>query len=241
MRGQSALRSDQPEKLTSIEARDIDLYFDEKQYLKSATATGSAHANSLQKEAPREITAERLEALFVPSKTGSLVQTVNSQGRTMLKIASEPAAAKSPRAAESSLEADSMKVGFGTDGKFMSDVEATGNAVMLTTPVLVTPTADRKRVRAAKLKAHFYETNNIVESFVASGGAIVEFEPLAKDSKRTKRTLTGSTVTGHVDRTTTELSDLVVDGDAKVVDGKREGNAARATYTAANEMVGAAR
>ena len=47
------------------------------------------------------------------------------------------------------------------------------------TPTQVTPEADLKRVRAAKLKAHFYETGNSVESFVAEGGAVAELEPLS--------------------------------------------------------------
>jgi lipopolysaccharide export system protein LptA len=237
MRGQSSLRSDEPENLSSIEARDIDFYFDEKQIMHAASAAGAARATSLQKEAPREMVAEKLDAGFIPSKTGSLLQTVSSQGRTTLKIASDPAAAKTPKGAESSLEADALKVSMAKDGKFMSDAEAAGNVILVTTPLVVTPVADRKRVRAAKVRAHFFETNNIVESFVGEGGAVVELEPLAKDSKRNRRTLTGNTVTGRVNRATEDLSDLVIDGDAKVVDGKREGNAARATYTAANETV----
>ncbi len=237
MRGQSVLRSDEAGKLSAIEARDIDFYFDENQFFKNATAVGAAHARSLQKEAPRDITAERLEATFLPNKTGSDLQTVNSQGRTTLRISPEPGASKSPKAVESVLEADSLKVVFAKDGKFVADADASGNVVLLLTPVVVTPTADRKRVRAARLKAHFYETDNAVESFLAEGGTIVEFEPLVPESKRNRRTLAGSTMTGHVSKTTADISDLVVDGDAKMVDGKRQAMAARATYSADTETI----
>ncbi|MEP7271380.1 MAG: LPS export ABC transporter periplasmic protein LptC [Acidobacteriota bacterium] len=236
VRGQSILRSEEPGKVSTIDARDMDFHFDETQHLKVATANGDAHAKSLEKDAPREIAAERLEATFVRSKTGSDLQTVNSQGRTTLKISPEPGD-KAPKASDSVLEADSLKVSFGKDGKFMTDADAMGNAVMVMTPVQVTPDADRKRIRAANFKAHFYETGNIVESFVAAGGAVAEFEPLAKDSKRNKRTLSGSTMTGHVNQTTQEISDLQVEGDTKMVDGKREASATRALYTASTQLV----
>jgi lipopolysaccharide export system protein LptA len=236
MRGQSSLRSDEAENVSTFDARDIDFYFDENQNMKASSAAGSSRATSLQKDAPRELTAEKLDATYIPSKTGSLLQTVISQGRTILRIGSEPAS-KPPKGNESLLEADAMRVSMAKDGKFMSEAEAAGNVVMVTAPVVVSPTADRKRIRAARVRARFYETNNVVESFVAEGGASVELEPLAKDSKRTRRTLTGNTVTGRVNRASEEISDLLVEGDARVVDGKREGNAGRATYTAANDTV----
>ncbi len=236
MRGKSALRSEEPGKVSSIEARDIDFAFDETQHLKNATAVGAAHARSLEKESPRDITAERLEATFLRSETGGGLQTINSQGRTTLKMSPEPGD-KSPKAVDSVLEADSLKVVFGKDGKFLADADASGNAVLVMTPTQVTPEADLKRVRAAKLKAHFYETGNIVESFVAEGGAVVDFEPLAKETKRNKRTLSGTTMTGHVSQETQEIADLQVDGDAKMVDGKREANSARAVYTASAQTI----
>jgi len=237
LRGQSSLRSEEPGKLSMIESRDMDFFFDEAQRLKLAVATGAARARSLEKDAPREMTAERLEAAFAPKDKGSELQTLTSQGRTTLKVGPEPAAAGSQKAVESVLEGDSLKASLRPDGKFLADAEAVGNAQFVMTPLVVTAAADRKRVRAAKFNADFYEKDNAIKSFLADGGTVVDFEPIAPESKRPRRTLSGRTMTGHVHEVTQEIADLTVEGDARFKEGERQATATRATYSSATQAI----
>lgn len=238
LRSQSVLRSDEKGKTSLLEARDIDFFFDAEQQLKNAVAVGGAHARSLEKDAPRDISAEKLEANFIAAKTSSLLQSVTSHGRTTLKVSPAPDAAKQKKpVVESVFEADSIKATFDKDGKFLANAEAIGNTVLTMTPLVITPDADKKRVTVPRLKVDFYETGNIIKSFTGEGGATVVLEPMAPKTKRTRRTLSGKNVVGQVSKTTEDISHLAIDGDARLVDGKREATAAHATYSAATQIV----
>jgi LPS export ABC transporter protein LptC/lipopolysaccharide transport protein LptA len=243
LRGNAILREEDAGQLSTLSSRDMDFFFDDAQHLKLALAKGSGRAWALEKGASREITAENFEAHYTPGEKSSLLALVVSQGRTSVKLGAENGAASSANAAERTLEADAVQVKFQPGGKFMAEAEATGNAVLVVTPVAQPKSekgdqkAERKRIRAPKMKADFYETENAMKSFVADGGAIVEFEPLDAKSTLPRRTLTGKKITGTFHQKTQEIADLLIEGDAKFVEGARQATADRATYSANNETL----
>lgn len=253
LRGNSYLKSQEPAKASELQGRDIDFVFDEAQRLTSAVATGGARAASLMPDAPRELTAERIEAVYRPTEQNSELQTITTQGRTTMKIETpdaplggqpaQPAGQPKPPApapTPSSLrviEADAVNASFREDGKHLARAEATGNAVLTITPKPVTERSEKRTLRASRFTAEFFETGNALKTFVAQESAVADFEPMQPKSKLTKKRLSGKRIDATFHPQTQDVADLTVDGDAKLDDGDRHATAARAVYTASNQTV----
>ncbi len=240
-RGHSLLKSQEPGKASELQARDMDFQFDEAQRLKNAAGWGGAIARSLEKSSPREVTAERIEAVYTITATGSDLSTITTQGRTVMKIAAPEGALSDPKAAERILEADAVQTTFQPGGKNLAHAQATGNALLTVTPVVVTPVAERKKLQAPKFIADFFETGNLLKTFVADGGSLAEFEPMQEQKpvsgKRQKRTLTGKKMTANFEPQTQDVADLTVEGDAKFKEADRQASATNAVYKAADSTV----
>ncbi|MGH9837726.1 MAG: LPS export ABC transporter periplasmic protein LptC, partial [Blastocatellia bacterium] len=188
MRNNSSLKTLEKGKASELTARDVDLFFDEAQRLKAATANGRARAVSLEKDSPREIVAEKIDAGFKPNEKSSDLQTIVTGGRTTMKIEVAESATES---SERVIEADGVQAVFHEDGKNLQRAEANGNAVLTVTPKQVTPKSEKKRLRAPRFNAEFFATGNAIKIRVAEGGAVAEFEPMVKESKLKNRTLSG--------------------------------------------------
>ena len=238
LRGNSFLKDARTGKQAEAQARDMDFFFDGEQQLTRAVAVGAARARSLEADAPRELTAERVEAVYTPAPQGSNLQSVTTQGRTVLKMVE--ADAKQPsKSAERVLEADAVQTAFQADGKSLQRAEANGHAVLTITPLQVSPKSDKQTLRANKFNVDYFETGNKIKTFVADGEALADFEPLVKDKdgKRTKRTLTGQKLTANVQQQSQEISDLTAEGEVKYTDGDRNATAARGVYDAAAQTI----
>jgi lipopolysaccharide export system protein LptA len=244
MRGNSMLKSQEKGKASELQARDMDFFFDELQHLKQAAATGAARAVSLEKDSPREITAERIDAVYKPGEPGkneSLLQSVVTQGRTTMKIEVAEGAPNAKEVSERVIEADAVNATFRDNGKDIARAEATGNAILTITPKTITPKAERQKLRAEKFTADFFDKGNSIKTFFADGSTVAEFEPLDQKSKLERKTMTGKKVTANLTEQTQDVSELVVDGDAKFTEfakeGERNATASKATYTASNQLV----
>jgi LPS export ABC transporter protein LptC/lipopolysaccharide transport protein LptA len=233
LRGNSYLKSEEAGRASEMKARDMDFFFDDKQQLKSAVCTGAAHARSLEKDSPREVTAERIEAIYQPAEKGSVIQEIITQGRTMMKID----VADEKEVSERVIEADAVRSFFREDGKNLARAEANGDAVLTITPKKITPVSERKRLHAARFNAEFYETGNEIKTFLADGKAVAHIEPLQNESKRTKKSLSGNRMTGSFDPQTQDVSEFYAEGGVKFIDGERNGTSSRATYRASTRLV----
>ncbi len=254
LRGNAYLKEQTPQKTSEIQSRDMDFFFDDKQELKQAIATGGAQGRSLEKDAPRELKAERIEANYVPTPKGSALQTLNTQGRTTLKIISadetQKPDPKAPaivvRSSERVLEADSVASTFQADGKYLARVEASGKAVMTITPLQVTLKTERKILHATKFNAEFLATRNFLKTAIAEGDAVADFELQTPPPKPTKpnekpktgkRTLKAQKLTANLHPETQDVLDMVAEGETKYTDNDRNGTAERGTYDAVTQMV----
>lgn len=241
-RGNSYLQSQEKGKTSEAQSRDMDFFFDEAQRLKQVVAVGAARARSLEKDAPREITAERIEVYYTPKpQGGSEITSAVTQGRTVLKI-TPGEGAPNAQPTERIIEADGAQVAFQPGGKFLARAEANGNAVLTIRPLGAAPQAEVKRLRAPRFTAEFFEAQNSIRNFVAEGGAVAEFDPIqpaaqANGKPRLKRTLTGQKMTATFEQPSQELAVLNVEGDAKFAEGERRATAGRAVYTAATRSV----
>ncbi len=243
LRGNSYLKSQEKGKASEAQARDMDFFFDEAQQLKSVVANGAARARSLERDAPREITAERIDLAYKPHEKGSDLQSVATQGRTVRKLEAIESSTNQNEWSERVIEADGVQALFREDGKNLARAEANGNAVLTVTPKRVTPDAEKRSLRAAKFSAEFFETGNALKAFVAEPNAVAEFEPMqpegkdGKAGKRLKKTLSGKKLTANFSQQTQDIADLTVEGDARFTDGERTATAARGVYTAASRTV----
>ena len=229
-RGNSYLKSQEKGKQQEIAARDLDFFFDDQQRLLKAIATGKAVARSLEKDAPRELSAERIEANYKPQDKVSEITSLVTNGRTIMKITPSE---KTEKNAERVIEADAANVTYHPGGKYLAKAEANGNAVMTVTPLVSTPKAEVKKLRAPKFVADFYDSGNDIKTFVAETNAVAEFTPMQLDKKRVKRTLTGSKMTATFEPKVQEVVEVIVDGNAKLNEGERHATAAKANYLAA--------
>ena len=245
MRGNSFLKSQEKTKTSELQARDMDFYFDEVQHLKQAVARGSAKATSLEKDSPREISAEQIDAYYLPGEKESLLQSVVTQGRTTMKIEVSEGAANAKEVSERVIEADAVNAVFREDGVNMARADADGNAVLTITPKTIKPKSDRQRLRAAKFTAEFFPKGNAIKTFLADGNAVADFEPMEQKSKRSKRSVTGKKLTANLVELTQDIDNLTVEGGAKFVENfpagskesDRNATADRAVYTASNQIV----
>lgn len=248
LRGHSWLESLEKGKASEVQSRDMDIFFDEERRLKSSSAYGEAHAQSLEPDAPREISAERIDITYKPTETGSDIQLVNAQGRAMMKLAAVLSSAKEGDWSERVIEADTLQAAFRDDGKNLARADAIGNAVLTVTPKrFLSPRADKKTLRAPKFTADFYETGNVLKTFVAEPNPVAEFDPILPDGKEfkgkdasgkgMKKIMTGKKMTANFNQQTQEVNDVTVDGDARFSQGDRVATAARGVYTSSNQTM----
>jgi len=241
-RGNSRLESREKGKASEALSRDMDFYFDEERRLKNSAAYGDARVRSLEPDSPREITAERIDISYKPNENGSVMQLINAQGRAVMKLEAVLSSAREGDWSERTVEADAMQASLRDDGKNLARAEAAGNAVLTVLPKRITPSSEKKTLRAPKFVADFFESGNAIKTFVAEPNPVAEFDPMQPESKdkgakRQKKTLSGKKMTANFSQQTQDVSDLTVDGDAKLTEGERVAVAARGVYTASNQNV----
>jgi lipopolysaccharide export system protein LptA len=248
-RGNSRLDSREKGKTSEAVSRDMDFFFDEERRLKNSAAYGDARVRSLEPDSPREITAERIDITYKPNGKSSDIQLINAQGRAVMKLEAVVGSSRESDWSERVVEADAMQASIRDDGKNLARAEATGSAVLTVTPKRIDARSEKKTLRAPKFNADFFETGNAIKTFVAETNAVAEFDPMQPESKgaenkkkqssdkRLKKTLSGKKMTANFSQQTQDVSDLTVDGDAKLTEGERVGVAARAVYTTSNQNV----
>src|SRR5262249_7794242 len=161
------------------------------------------------------------------------------QGRAVMKLEAVLGSGRGGDWSERGLEADAMQASLRGDGKNLARAGAAGNAVLTVTPKRGTPTSQKKTLRAPKFVPACFETGKLIKTYVAEPNPVAEFDPMqpeGKDkddpAKRLKKTLNGKKMTADFSQQTQDVSDLIVDGDAKLTEGERVAVAARAVYTA---------
>lgn len=234
-----------------IKARDLDFFFAEERLVR-ALATGDALVNSLGDGAKREARAAQMEAVFTPTASGSAAQTITASGNAYLKMhASAPVAVKAgvggeaEKAAgearqanptERELTAGQVTMNFDADGRFLASAQALENAVLRVTPTRAERGADKKTIYAPLMNAEFYETDNRLRNFHATGGVKVEVEATIADA-HAPRITTSKELAASFLAASQDVELLTQQGDFKYQEGVRHAVAETATYNGQTEQL----
>jgi lipopolysaccharide export system protein LptA len=219
-------------------AADMDFFFDADQQLQRALAMRDVKVRTLDADAEAQLTgANSLEVLFEAQGERSVLKQMNAEGRSVMTLAAPQSRASDPRAANKRLTADAVKLFWRTKGRDLERAEAVGNAELFVDPVQKSATADRKTLTAPRFDCDFYEAGNLARNFTATGGAKVVIDPVQPTEERATRTITSQKMIASFVRETQDVERFDAQGDTKFNEKDRNGRAANATYTAADETV----
>jgi lipopolysaccharide export system protein LptA len=238
-RGASYLRSMTEGRSVEVRSADMDFFLNAEQQLERALASRDVRANSLNADSQMELTGPTaLEVSFQKQGDRSLLREMRADGRSVLKLSAPKSREQDQRAANKQLTADAVKLFWHTTGRDLERAEAVGNAELIVDPVQKNAASDRKTLTAPRFDCDFYETNNLARNFTASGGeSRVLIEPHQPTADRATRTLTAQKIVALFIRETQDVERLDAQGDAKFNEQDRNGRAANASYTAADETV----
>jgi LPS export ABC transporter protein LptC/lipopolysaccharide transport protein LptA len=219
-----------------IQSTDMDFFFGASHQIERAVARGNAQTRSLGAGTPREARADNIEAIFNPSATGSSVDTIKATGNAYVKMhAPKPASEKqNPTARE--LSANNLTLQFQPDGKNLRAAEASENAVMTVTPVRAEKGADKKTIRAPQMNAVFFEQDNRIKTYNATGGVRVEIEATVANT-HPPRITTSKTATADFIADSQDIERVNQEGDFKYEEGDRHAVAERALYDGQREIL----
>ncbi|MBC7912298.1 MAG: hypothetical protein H7Y30_17455, partial [Pyrinomonadaceae bacterium] len=237
-RGKSYLRSMTEGRSAEVYAADMDFFLDDDQQLERAVATRDVRVQSLNADSEIQLTgAATLETFFQRQADKSLLKEMKAGGRSIVTLGAPKSRANDPRAATKRLTADYIKLNWRMTGRDLERAEAIGNAELLIDPVQKTAIADRKTLTAPRFDCDFYEAGNLARNFTATGGAKAVIDPVQPSEERAVRTLTSEKMVAAFVRETQDVERFDAQGDAKFNEKDRNGRAANATYTGADEML----
>jgi LPS export ABC transporter protein LptC/lipopolysaccharide transport protein LptA len=225
-------------RAAEVHAVDLDFLLGPNQQLQKATATKDVRARSLDADSEMQLTgATGLEVLFDSQQDKSVLKEMKTNGRSVLSLAAPQSRKADPKAANKRLTADAIRMTWRQKGRDLESAEANGNAELVIEPVQVSPTADKQTLTAPSFVCDFYEAGNLAKTFTATGNAKVVLEPMQPSPNRFVRTITSQKMTANFVREHQGLERYDAVGDAKFTEEDRNGVAANASYTAADETV----
>ncbi|HXT64952.1 MAG TPA: LPS export ABC transporter periplasmic protein LptC [Pyrinomonadaceae bacterium] len=238
MRGNSYLRSMDVGHAAEAHAIDIDFYLDTNQQLQRAYAARDVRAQTLNADSDMQLSgANVLDISFQPQGDRSVIKEMKADGRSVVNLSAPKSRAGDPRAASKRLTADAIKLTWRLKGQDLEKAEAAGNAELYVEPVQKTAKADKKTLTAARFDCDFFEAGNIARNCLANGGAKALIEPFQPTDKHGTRTITSQKMTAAFVRETQDVEKVDANGDAKFNELDRNGVAASANYTTADETV----
>jgi lipopolysaccharide export system protein LptA len=238
LRTNSYLRTMEPGRAAEVHSTNMDFFLDKDQRLQRAVATTDVIARSLDAESDFQLSgANTLEVLFQATADTSLLQQMNSGGRSVITLGAPKSKANDPHASNKRLTADSVKLTWRSTGRDLEKAEASGNAELFIEPVANSPHAEKRKLNAQQFDCDFFEAGNLARTCKATGGAKAVMDPVQADPKRGTRTFTSQNMTAVFVRDTQDIERVDAQGDGKFNENDRNGIAATVTYTAADETV----
>jgi lipopolysaccharide export system protein LptA len=219
-----------------IQSPDMDFFFGASHQIERAVARGGATTRSLGPEPLREARADQIEAIFNPAAAGSAVDTINATGNANVKMHAMTPANEKQNPTERELTANNLTLHFYPDGKNIRTADANENAVMQVTPVRAVRGADKKTIRAPQMNAVFYEQDNRIKTYTATGGVRVDIEATVANG-HPPRITTSKSLTADFINESQDIDHVAQEGDFKYNEGDRNALAERALYDGQKEIL----
>ncbi|HXG91273.1 MAG TPA: LPS export ABC transporter periplasmic protein LptC [Blastocatellia bacterium] len=215
-----------------VKAADIDFFFGDDHKIARAVATGGVYTRSLAPDSAREARASTMEITF----TDGVADTIKAQGSAVVQVHAPATTDNKTNPTERELSSDAMTISFFADGKNIKSVEATGNALLVVTPVRAERGADKKAVRAPQMNADFYEQDNRIKTANAIGGVRIDIEATLANA-HPPRVVTSKTAMADFLADSQDVERINLNGDVKYTEGDRNGVAEHAYYDGQKEIV----
>lgn len=239
IRGNSFLRVLDPGRAAEVRSTNMDFFMDKDQRLERATAMEAVSARTLEGDSDLNVTGTNsLEVKFQAKDDASLLKEMFAAGgRSVITLSAPKSKANDPRAANKRLTANTVKLVWRLTGRDLEKAEAAGDAELFVEPVVQSARAERKTLKAPQFDCDFFEAGNLTRTCKATGGSKVVLDPMQPSQDRGTRTMTSENMTTVFLKDTQDVERLDAQGDAKFNENDRNGVAANASYTAADETV----
>lgn len=237
IRGNAYLRQATAERVTEVSANELNAFFNERQQLMNANATGSSRAVLTPVNATADysqVTMTAPTAIRLEFKGEGLLEKMTTDGRTTIQLDVPGGAAD---AANKRVTADTVRTFLNADGKDIQRAEAVGNAELFVEPLSATPQNYRTTVTAPRFDCEFFPTGNNAKECVASTKTKTVRVPTVPADDRGTQTITADKLTAVFSQQTKDIDRFDAAGGAKFVELDRNAVASQISFTKADETV----
>ncbi len=232
-RGKSALKQTGKSEVT---CDDMDFFFGEDHSLIRAEGRGNVYSRSLGDEPLREARSDAVEVTFIDGPDGAAADTMTATGNSNLHIQAPKPRSESDNPASRHLSANVITMQFQPGGKLIKTAHASGDAVITVVPTRAERKADKKTIHAPRMTAEFFDEENRVRHFEATGGVKTEVEATVAGAHEPRIT-TSKRLTADFAVDSQDIDRIVQDGDFKYAEGDRNGIADSAVYDGRTEVL----
>jgi lipopolysaccharide export system protein LptA len=179
-----------------------------------------------------------LVVITQPSPTGPVVERIRAKGNVYLKLDAAPATTAQPNPTEKELWAATADLFYYPDGQFLREAQAEQQVIMIETPVNAVAPAEKRTLNADKGKVLFYETNNLMQEFIAQGEVKVTIQPYPRAGEEPSPPKVSQSAQANLnfDRAG-ELLTARQEGNFRYQEGLRHALAERANYDSAKKFL----
>lgn len=231
--GNAFLRQKTNDRMTEIEADELNATFGANQLIQDANTLGRSNVVII----PANSKEYKRFALFAPKsikldfRADGTLSELKTDGRTTIKLS---APNNAPDSANKELTADSIETKLRANGKELANATATGNAELVVVPLRSSSENYKTVVNAPNFDCDFYEGNN-AKNCSAKGSSRVSRTPTS--GGKSKQTLTANALNAVFDKNNQDVERFEASGKAKFVEGDRNGIADRIVYSANDQVV----
>ena len=234
--GNGLVRQTNTERTFEVTGPKIVAAFDTNQDLTSSDVLGNASATLVPagEASYSKVTLGAPKALRARFRTGGLMETVSTDGRTVIVM---HAPANDPQAANRRVSADTVRSFFTSDGRFLRKAEAVGNAELVIEPV--TAAADKyvTTVNAPRFDCEFFATGNNARTCDAATKSKTVREPMAQSAGRGRQVLTADKMNVRFNEATRDAEIMTASGNAKFNELARNASAATFEFNVTEQIV----
>ncbi|MEO8649854.1 MAG: LptA/OstA family protein, partial [Acidobacteriota bacterium] len=234
--GGARLKQTADDRITEVQANELNAVFDGQQTLTDASAVGSSSITLIPTQ-PNEYTKVTMTApnrIAARFKGRGAIDKIETDGRTTIALDAPDGSAD---AANKRVTADTVRTSFDQAGKNISRAEAIGSAELAVEPRHPADSTYSTLVTAPKFDCTFFPTGNNAKLCVASNKAKAVRTPSVAGSPRGKQTLSADTLQASFSQQTKDVERFDASGSAKFTEKDRNAIASDISFRPLDSIV----